>query len=236
MIGSEARSDKPTITMKQNPPNPRSGPFSQVVPVNTHLLVFRNMALRLLAIAVSLAMNAGAAELHIGAASTDITPALPVALDGQFNLRIAKTAETPLTANVLALESREGNRSLDLAIMVSCDLVGIPDELLGRVRQEVLKQLPELDARKLFLNATHTHTAPVLKNDLTSSFRYPIPKDGVLQAEEYYRFFVQRVAETIVKAWNSRRPGSATWGLSHAAVAYNRRAVYAQKLPTWRVR
>jgi hypothetical protein len=43
--------------------------------------------------------------------------------------------------------------------MVSCDVVGIPDELLGLVRQEVLKQLPELDVRKLFLNATHTHRA-----------------------------------------------------------------------------
>jgi len=225
-------SDKRTNTMKQNPPNHRSGPFSQVVPLRARPRLFRNLAPGLLAIAVSLAMNVCAAELHVGAASVDITPALPVALDGQFNLRIAKTAETPLTANVLALESREGSRSLDLAIMVSCDLVGIPDELLGMVRQEVLKQVPELDARKLFLNATHTHTAPVLKNDLTSSFRYPIPKDGVLQVEEYGRFFVERVAETIVKAWNSRRPGSATWGLSHAAVAYNRRAVYSQKLPT----
>ena len=108
-------------------------------------------------LAVALATNGFATELHIGAASVDITPALPVALDGQFNLRIAKTAETPLTANVLALESREGNRSLDLAIMASCDLLGIPGELLQRIRQQVHKQLPELDTNKLFLNATHTH-------------------------------------------------------------------------------
>jgi hypothetical protein len=224
-------SSKRTNTMKQNPPHHRSGPFSDGAPFHAHRRLFRNLAPGLLAIAVSWAMKVCAAELHIGAASVDITPALPVALDGQFNLRIAKTAETPLTANVLALESREGNRSLDLAIMVSCDLVGIPEELLGMARQEVLKQLPELDAKKLFLNATHTHTAPVLKNDLFSSFRYPIPKEGVLQVEEYRRFLVQRVAETVVKAWNSRRPGSATWGLSHAAVAYNRRAVYSEKLP-----
>jgi hypothetical protein len=111
-------------------------------------------------------------------------------------------------------------------------LVGIPDELLKMVRQEVEKQLPGLETKKLFLNATHTHTAPVLKNDLTSSFLYPIPKEGVLQPEEYDSFFVQRVAGAIVKAWNSRRPGSVTWGLSHAAVACNRRTVYSQRLPT----
>ncbi|HOF48498.1 MAG: hypothetical protein BWX48_01011 [Verrucomicrobia bacterium ADurb.Bin006] len=189
-------------------------------------------ALRLLIIAASLATNAGASELHIGAASVDITPTLPVALCGQFNLRIATTAETPLTANVLALESREQDRTLDLAIMVSCDLVGIPDEMLKMVRQEVRRQLPEVDTRKLFLNATHTHTAPVLDNAPGSSFLYPIPKDGVLQPEEYVRFFVGRVSGAIVEAWNTRRPGSVTWGLSHAVVACNRRTVYSQRLPT----
>ena len=170
--------------------------------------------------------NSQAGELNIGTATADISPSLPVALSGQFNLRIARTAETPLTANVVALESRDGNRSLDVAIMVSCDLVGIPDKLLKMVRDEVHKQIPELDARKIFLNAIHTHTAPVLENGLESSFRYQIPKTGVLQPEEYDIFFVQRVTEAIVKAWKNRSPGSVSWGLSHAAIAYNRRAVY----------
>ena len=92
------------------------------------------------------------------------------------------------------------------------------------VRDEVHKQIPELDVKKIFLNAIHTHTAPVLENDLEFTFRYQIPKEGVLQVEEYNIFFVQRVTEAIVKAWKNRRPGSVSWGLSHAAVAYNRRA------------
>jgi hypothetical protein len=100
------------------------------------------------------------------------------------NLRIAKTAETPLTANVLALESSEQDRTLDLAIMVSCELVGITDEMLRMVWQEGHRQLPELDTRKLFPNATHTHTAPVLDNAQSSSFRHPIMNDGVLKPEE----------------------------------------------------
>ena len=82
---------------------------------------------------------------------------------GQFNLRIAETIETPLTANVIALESREGNRSLDIAIMVSCDVVEIPEKLLKMVRDEVHKKIPEIDAKKIFMTAIHTHTAPVLR-------------------------------------------------------------------------
>jgi hypothetical protein len=169
-----------------------------------------------------MAAGAMASELLVGAASVDITPKCPVALTGQFNLRIARTVEAPLSANVLVLESRDGDKSLDTAVMVSCDLIGIPNDVLSLVRQEVQKRLPDLDVKKVFLNGTHTHTAPVLEPG-----KYTIPKEGVTQVEEYVAFLAQRVAEGVAQAWNSRKPGNVTWGLSHAVVAHNRRAAYA---------
>jgi len=163
-----------------------------------------------------------AAEFLVGTAEVDITPAEPVAVSGQFHLRIAKTVETPITANVIALESREKDSSLDAAIMVSCDLLYIPIEVLELIRKAVQARLPDLDTSKIFLNGTHTHTAPVLLLD-----KYPIPKVGVIQVEQYRTFLAKRVADAIVRAWERRSSGSVTWGLSHAVVAYNRRAVYA---------
>ena len=124
-----------------------------------------------------------AAELLVGTAEFDITPAEPVAVSGQFHLRIAKTVETPITANVIALESRENALSRDAAIMVSCDLLYIPSEVLELVRKAVQARMPDLDTSKIFLNGTHTHTAPVLLFD-----KYPIPKEGVLQVEQYRSF------------------------------------------------
>lgn len=172
----------------------------------------------------TLSWSAGAlaAQLLIGTAVADITPAGPVAVSGQFNLRIAKTIETPLAANVIALESRQGGVPGDAAIMVSCDLLYIPSEVLELVRTAVRQRLPDLDTRKMFLNGTHTHTAPELLLD-----KYPIPSEGVIQVEQYRPFLAERVADAIVQAWSRRRAGSVTWGLSHAVVAYNRRAVYA---------
>jgi len=175
-----------------------------------------------LLVVLSLSAGASAGQLLVGTASADITPDQPVAVSGQFALRIARTVESPVTANVIALESRRGEQSLDTAIMVSCDLVYIPTDLLEQVRRRVKEQLPELDTAKIFLNATHTHTAPVLLVD-----KYKIPQEGVIQVAAYREFFAGRVAEAIVRAWNGRRPGSMSWGLSHAVVAYNRRAVYA---------
>jgi hypothetical protein len=163
-----------------------------------------------------------AGELFVGAASASITPNEPAALDGQMGLRISQKTVSPVTANVIVLASRQGDRSSDSAIMVSCDLVAISDTLLGKVRQAVQKRLPDLDRNKMFLNATHTHTAPVTRPGV-----YDIPKQGVVQPEEYCAFAGERIAEAIEKAWKSRKPGSFTWGLGHAAVAENRRAAYA---------
>lgn len=182
----------------------------------------------LLSVCLLCIFSVQATELYIGKATADITPKLPVALMGQFELRIANKAETPLSANIIALESRDGGQSLGTTIMVSCDLVFIPADYLQKVRAEVSKHLPGFDVNNIILNATHTHTAPVLEDDPDKvSFQYKIPKEGVSQVSEYLQLFTQRVSEAIVKAWKNRSAGSVTWGQNRAAVAYNRRAVYA---------
>jgi hypothetical protein len=180
----------------------------------------------ILAVAASLVSavlaDCRAAELHVGGATVSITPDRPVALAGQMHTRVAREVESPVTATALALESREGDKVLDRAILVSCDLVAIDAAVLDRVRRRVKERLPDLDIRKLLLNATHTHTAPVMKEG-----EYEIPRDGVMQPAEYAEFLSARVAEAAVKAWESRKPGRAGWGLGHAVLAQNRRSVYA---------
>lgn len=165
-----------------------------------------------------------AAELYVGAATADITPSLPVALGGQWHLRIADTAETPLKASVLAIELREEDKLNEMAIMVSCDLLCIPHGLAMMVREKVHQILPDLNINKIFLSATHTHTAPVLNNGV---FQYPVPVEGVTQVEEYESFFAQRVSEAIMQAWKNRSKGSVAWGMGQAVIANNRRIHYS---------
>lgn len=163
-----------------------------------------------------------AGDLYVGTSTVDITPALPVALMGQFYLRVANTAETPISASIIAIESRNQNKTVDVAVFVSCDLVAIPAILTQLVRERVKKLLPEFDVNKIILSATHTHTSPVLVNDF-----YKIPETGVTQVSDYQQFFAARVTDAIIKAWKERKGGaSVTWGLGTAVVGYNRRAVY----------
>jgi len=162
------------------------------------------------------------AELSVGGATTSITPDQPVALDGQMRTRIARSVQSPCTATALALESREGDKVLDQAILVSCDLVAIRTELSDAVRERLKARLPEFPTHKLVLSATHTHTAPV-----TQEGKYDGLDDGVIQPKAYVAFAADRIADAAARAWTARKPGRVGWGLGHAVVAQNRRALYA---------
>ena len=163
-----------------------------------------------------------AAELHLGASTVDITPDEPVALSGQRNVRISKKPETPLQASALALESREGDRVLDSAIMVSCDLVAIRQGVLEQTREKLAALAPDFPLEKLFLAATHTHTAPVMIEG-----RYHLPEEGIMQPAAFVDFLTTRLAEAAAEAWKNRAPGKVAWGQSHAVLARNRRPYYA---------
>lgn len=180
------------------------------------------LSLLLIAPLAAGAKIAAAAELHIGGATVSITPDQPVALSGQMHTRIARSVESPVTAAALALEGRSGDSVVDQAIMVSCDLVAIREGILEKVRERIAQRIDDFDARKLFLSATHTHTAPV-----TRIGAYRIAEDDVIPPEEYVAFLADRVADASVEAWQNRRPGRVGWGLGYAQVALNRRSVYA---------
>jgi hypothetical protein len=161
-------------------------------------------------------------ELLIGAASTSITPDQPIALDGQFHTRISQGVDNPITATAVAIEARQNGQSVDQAVLVSCDLVAIRGPLLTAARQRLAEKLPEVDARKVIFTATHTHTSGV-----TEEGKYDLPQQGVMQPSQFVAFVVDRLEQVIADAWTQRRPGGVGWGLGHAVVGYNRRALYA---------
>lgn len=165
-----------------------------------------------------------ASEIYVGRASVDITPPLPVALNGQFNTRVATKADNPVTANVLVLSAGSKNNAGETSIMVSCDMVGISPWILSGVRDFVDRNLAGVDSRKIMINATHTHTAPVVKMD-HYAIPYQIP-EGVTSPEKALEFIVGKIGTAIMQAWQNQQKATVTWGIDYAKVAYNRRATY----------
>jgi len=174
----------------------------------------------------SSSMNSDNPSLFVGWASVDITPERPVALVGQKRKRISKSVLDPLTATVLALETRGKNGEREQAILVSCDVVKIRKEMQERLRDRLKTALSDFDVDKFFMNATHTHTAPGFIDGAYKGL-YDVSQDeGVMKPSEYADFFIERIGQAAVQAWQNRKPGGTSWGLGHAVVGRNRRAHY----------
>ena len=161
----------------------------------------------------------GEQGVRIGWASGDITPDKPVLLDGQFHARVSERIHDPLTVTALALES--GGEPSARVVFASCDMVGIPKEVLHAVRQALSQRVGDLDPRNLILHATHTHTAMVLREG-----KYPLPEDDIMTPDECTAFLVERVAAVAAEAWRKRSPGGVSWAYAQAVVGHNRRAVF----------
>ncbi|MFQ6097850.1 MAG: hypothetical protein ACE5O2_08990 [Armatimonadota bacterium] len=157
----------------------------------------------------------------IGWATADVTPDRPTVLRGQFHTRISECVNDPVTATALAIEAEDGSSETQQAVMVSCDRVSVPGVIQERLRDALGRRLPDLDVSRLFLNATHTHTAPTILEGI-----YPEQDPSVMSPTEYAGLFVERVSDAVARAWKTRAPGGVSWAFAHAVVGHNRRAMY----------
>lgn len=165
--------------------------------------------------------------IRIGWAQKDVTPHRPVALRGQFNLRIATRVHDPLTLTALALENGD-----DQAVLASMDACAVDEDVLTKARAALAERLPEFDPHKLIVSATHTHTAPFgsdrtgLQKDAdyveAIKARYP----DYMTIAEYGGLLTEALVAAVCEAWEQRAEGYVAWGYSHAVVGENRRVRY----------
>lgn len=160
------------------------------------------------------------ADLYVGAVSVDISPEQSAVLAGQFHPRPSKGIQYPVTLQILALETRDGEKPLDAALFVAMDTVVMRGKALVDFRSTVAEALPEFDLEKVLFSATHTHSAPTLDDHA-----YP-RVEGTVLPSDYVRFVCGRLGPAVQEAWKSRQKASYSYGLGHGVVAYNRRAVY----------
>ncbi len=169
------------------------------------------------------ALGGEANPLYVGSASISITPEERVALAGQMHTRISSKIESPCLAVALAIETRNGDQSVDQAVFVACDLVAIKGgpALYEDLRAQLKGKIPDEVLPKIVLSATHTHTAPVIEIG-----SYEIPESGVMHPQEYRVYLLNQLSDVIAQAWNNRQPAKVAWGLGYAVIAHNRRAIY----------
>lgn len=102
------------------------------------------------------------------------------------------------------------------------------DIIAGFAAAELVEKLkgrcPGLDLRKLTLNGTHTHNAPLGKRGI---YQEPQNDPDFMNPDEYRVWLIDRLAKAVATAWRKRKPGSIRRGFGYAVVGRCRRATYA---------
>jgi len=170
----------------------------------------------LIAILLSVGSLYGA-NLKAGIGRVEITPAGPIWMSGYAaRTHPSDGVLTRLWARALAIESGPGAR----IVIVSTDVVGVPRAVSEQVAARVEKEYG-LKRSQWLINASHTHTGPVVWPNLENLTVFPAAEQEKLLV--YQRRFIDAVVAAIGGAIGDLAPATLEYGEGSAAFAINRR-------------
>lgn len=148
--------------------------------------------------------------LQAGAATSNITPEIGQEIIGGFVPYPSKHIHDELHARCLVLD--DGKTKLALVV---CDLLGI-QRVVSTEARRLIHEMVEIPPECVMISATHTHSA-------TSA----LGKDRLKPEQElddYQRFVARRIADGVVRAFNTRRPAQIAYGTAEVPEhVFNRR-------------
>lgn len=158
-----------------------------------------------------------AADWKAGVAKMNITPEGSIWMSGYGSRNKPSEGKIhDLWAKAVALEDGKGNR----AVIVTTDLIGFPRSVSDQIAAAVLKQYG-LDRSRLLLNSSHTHTGPMVAENLRIMFELPPEQEEKIRA--YSQHLVQTVVSLVGGAIADLQPADISYGSGTANFAINRR-------------
>ena len=161
-----------------------------------------------------------AAEMwRAGAAKEKITPEKYFWMAGYGSRTMPANAKsTELWAKALVIEDAQGQR----AALITLDLVGI-DRELSRAICEQLEQKYQLSRPQIAICTSHTHSGPVVGNNLPSLHYRLLPADQQRLIDEYTAALKGKVVAVVGQAIERLAEANLSWGSGSATFAVNRR-------------
>lgn len=152
-----------------------------------------------------------------GVARSRITPKESIWMGGYaFRDHPSEGKLTDLWTKVLVLEDKNGNQ----AVLITADLVGWPKTFSDRLRDRLLEKY-KLTRDQVLLNASHTHSGPVLQGNLPDI--YPMDSLQWAKVNRYTRELENRIVTLVGKALQSMKPAGLYSGNGVTRFQVNRR-------------
>ncbi len=173
--------------------------------------------LPLLLVGFSLAAAEHKGDYKAGIGRIIITPDKAIYLSGYAaRTHASEGVLHDLWAKALAIEDSKGSR----VVIVTTDLIGIPRSVADIVSARVQKQYG-LDRARLLLNASHTHTGPMVGRNLDILFDLT-PAERVV-IDEYTTRLTDNLVAVVGAALGDLAPANLSFGNGEAGFAINRR-------------
>jgi len=153
----------------------------------------------------------GQGEWKAGVAVVNVTPRDPIPLAG-FASRVkgpSHGVDADLHVKALALQDRSGKT----AVIVTADLIGFNKSLSAAIAERCLKQYG-VTRDRLLLNASHTHSGPMLGGGTAAGRR---------AIDTYAARLIDQVVGVVGKAIAGLAPAEVRFGQGLAGFAVNRR-------------
>lgn len=180
----------------------------------------RILVVLILTLALGLLRSAAAPHtLPVGVAAVDITPDYPIRLSG-FGFR--RTESEGVTLKIWAKAFAIGDEKNGPAIIVTVDNLGVSDQITSEVAERLGKKIG-LKRERFTLTATHTHTAPMLRDVCPTLFGVAIPPEHQAHIDQYTREFTDNIEKVALAAFKDIRPAEVAWGVGEVGFAANRR-------------
>jgi neutral ceramidase len=169
------------------------------------------------AAAPALGATSAAADLKVGVGRIAITPQGPIWMSGYAaRNRPSEGVIHDLWAKALVIEDSGGGR----VVLVTTDLIGLPHEVAEEVAAR-LKAKHGLERAQIVLNASHTHSGPIVWPHLkTMYFLGPEDRERVIQ---YGKKLADDLVGAVDRAMADRAPALVSVGHGSVGFAINRR-------------
>lgn len=175
------------------------------------------MRVRILTLALAASAALAAADYEVGLASLVITPQEPVYLSGYGNRdHPSEGAVHDLKAKCMVIKDKRGTQTA----ILSMDLIGLPrsfsDPLAARIQKTY-----GLERSRVMLNCSHTHTGPVVGDNLITMFE--LKPEEAAAITRYARKLSDDLVNLVGMAIRNLAPADLSFGNGQARIAVNRR-------------
>lgn len=169
-------------------------------------------------------ISVGAELEPIGLARIDITPDLPIRLNGYGNRKTEATeVAQKLWAKALVIGEDRGGDRPGPAILLMVENCGVP----AAITSEVARRLEPsgVERVRFTIASTHTHTGPCLSHVLPWIFGTPFQPEERERIDRATRKLTDQLVEVVRAALADRQPGRLDWSVGKVGFAVNRRVL-----------